>query len=130
MDHKIRGLTLIELIVVMAIVAILAAVGYPSFSGYILESRRSDAIIALQTNRLTIEDYYVKHGVLPNDDQIELMSTSPEGFYWLEYFVYPHEENYMLIAHALGDRSQDNDVDCSTMVLSRLAMQVHPAKCN
>ena len=42
MKHK-KGFTLIELMIVVAIVAILAAVGFPSYNNYQKRARRSDA---------------------------------------------------------------------------------------
>ena len=40
---KVRGLSLVELLVVMAVLAILAAVGYPLYSEQVQKSRRGDA---------------------------------------------------------------------------------------
>jgi type IV pilus assembly protein PilE len=43
MRNKQQGVTLVELMIAVAIVAILAAIGYPSYSQYLLKGRRTAA---------------------------------------------------------------------------------------
>ena len=42
-----RGVTLIELMIAVAVLAILAAIAYPSYQRYVLEARRGDGYAAL-----------------------------------------------------------------------------------
>jgi len=50
-----KGITLIELLIVVAIVAILAGVGIPMYSSYMVRARRSDAKTALEQLRAAQE---------------------------------------------------------------------------
>lgn len=53
-----RGFTLIEVMITVAIIAILAAVALPSYSAYVLRARVTDAIKGLSEGRLKMEQYY------------------------------------------------------------------------
>ncbi|MBW2039899.1 MAG: prepilin-type N-terminal cleavage/methylation domain-containing protein [Deltaproteobacteria bacterium] len=57
-----RGVTLLELMIVVAIVGILAAVAIPAYDGYVTRSRRSNAFTALETVRAAQEMYRAEHG--------------------------------------------------------------------
>lgn len=55
---RARGFTLIELMVTVAIVAILAAIAYPSYRDYVLRGRLVDATNGLSTMRANMERYF------------------------------------------------------------------------
>lgn len=62
MNARQRGLTLIELMVAIAIVAILAAVAVPSYQNYIRRSARADAKAVLMEAAGFMERYYTANG--------------------------------------------------------------------
>jgi type IV pilus assembly protein PilE len=54
-----RGFTLLELMIVVAIVATLATIALPSYSAYVTRSRILDAVTRLSDARSKLEDYYL-----------------------------------------------------------------------
>lgn len=58
---KNKGMTLIELMVVVAIVGILAAVAYPSYTNYILRSKRTECRAAIMQVMQQQERYFTQN---------------------------------------------------------------------
>lgn len=54
-----RGFTLLEMAIVAAIVAVLAAVALPSYDAYVKRSRILDAVTRLSDARARMDDYFL-----------------------------------------------------------------------
>jgi type IV pilus assembly protein PilE len=65
--QKERGLTLIELIIVVAIIGILAAVAIPTYTAYTQRGRRADGKTALEQLRASQEVFRAENGRYAND---------------------------------------------------------------
>lgn len=57
-SKKTCGFSLIELMIVIAIVAILASVGYPAYTDYVRRGRAQEATSALSEARIKFEQYF------------------------------------------------------------------------
>lgn len=62
MTTKSLGFTLVELLVVVAILGILAAVGMKSYSGYVSSTKRNSAENTMQQISLGQTEYYASNG--------------------------------------------------------------------
>jgi len=67
LSRKNRGFTLVEILIVVIILGILAAIVIPQFTNASQEARQSSLVSQLQTLRSQIELYKLQHGdTLPN----------------------------------------------------------------
>lgn len=55
--NKQKGFTLIELMIVVAIVGIISAIAYPSYEQYVIRSKRNEAMAALTNAVQAMERY-------------------------------------------------------------------------
>ncbi|HFC7704929.1 TPA: pilin [Neisseria meningitidis] len=63
-----KGFTLIELMIVIAIVGILAAVALPAYQDYTARAQVSEAILLAEGQKSAVTEYYLNHGEWPGDN--------------------------------------------------------------
>ncbi len=67
MQHQ-GGFTLIELMIVVAIVGILASVAVPAYSDYTVRAQITEGVSAAAAAKTSVADYYYANGELPTSN--------------------------------------------------------------
>ncbi|MBC7162512.1 MAG: type IV pilin protein [Immundisolibacter sp.] len=129
------GFTLVELMIVVAIVAILAAVAYPSYRGFVMRANRSDGKTALMRMAQNMERYFTVNNTYvgatlasdpPAVTDVWGSTVSPDGFYTLSLDPDPTATQYTVKAVAQG--TQARDTQCATLTLDQAGVKT-PADC-
>lgn len=130
-----HGVTLVELLIVVAIISILATVAYPNYTSHVLKSHRMEAISALTKIQLHIESLYSTRAEATAKDRyktlLELVINKEIGSclidsvcdidnkrYYLSYDLTGSGINtYILSATPQSDLGQDKDA-CGILTLN------------
>jgi type IV pilus assembly protein PilA len=60
-----KGFTLIELMIVIAIVGILAAVALPAYQDYTIRAKMSEALATIGEAKTSVSEFFIANGTLP-----------------------------------------------------------------
>ena len=71
-----QGFTLIELMIVVAIIGILAAVALPAYQDYTVRAKVTEVILAASSMRTDVADWYQSKGSLPSAGSVTASTTS------------------------------------------------------
>ena len=121
-----RGMTLIELVVVIMIVGVLAAVAIPSYRAYVIRSQRSDAKDALLALATQQEKFYLQCNTYatviagaPNclAGELQAADASENGWYDLAIDA-ADATSFTVTATAIAGENQAQDTECQTFTVT------------
>ena len=122
-EKKLAGMTLIELMIVVAIMGIIAAIAYPNFTDYVKQGRRADAMGELMKLQMAQEEYRLRNTSYASLADLGFTSSS-------EFYTFSASdlgaETYTLTATAKG--AQASDTACATMSINQNDQKT-PATC-
>lgn len=119
MNRHTRGFSLVELMITVAVIAILAAVAVPAYRQYVMRASRTDATAALLRLASAQERFYLQNNRYADADE---MADAPpaglgiagteRGYYALTIDSDDLALGYVVTATVVDGGPQDDDTQC------------------
>jgi type IV pilus assembly protein PilE len=113
------GFSLIELLIVLAIVGILAAICYPSYQQYVLRSYRAEAISQLLLLANAQEQHLADYGAYSTD--LAVLGVKASERYTFNINLFAAQQEFELTAQAQGQQQADSE--CQLFTLNHLGQR-------
>lgn len=101
------GFTLIELMIVVAIIGVLSSIAIPAYYDYLVRAKVSEGITRLSSNKTHIEEYFAVEGRMPQNAAEAAINLNTPGGYIRNLRLWTWGSCVALAAemdrHALGD---------------------------
>lgn len=119
-DPRQKGFSLVELMVVLVIAGVLAAVAYPAFTSYVQRSRRADAVALLSAVVQAQERYRTNQVEYARSlSALGITATTFTNHYTIDIGAVgnpaTYTSGYVATASVASTSPQANDAKCATM---------------
>ena len=125
MKNSARGMTLIELMIVVSILGIITAIGYPSYLDHVKKTRRSEGMGELLELADRMERHYSDIGTYDQNDGSDMTAdviyrtTTANGYYTLSIAAGTNNVQFTASAAPTSKGQQDTD-KCGTFTINSL----------
>ena len=119
-----RGVTLMELLTVVVIIAILASVAIPTYRNYLLRTQRAEGKTALLQLQAAQEKFYLNGNSYtdavtdPSPDGLGLAGNSETNKYDISVELVDDGQGYIARATPADGGGQEDDARCGTLTLT------------
>lgn len=129
MMQKVKGFTLIELMITVAIVGILASIAYPSYIDYITKSGRSEGVAAVMRVANLQEQFYLDNRSYTTDLTALGLDASPLVTEHGHYSVASAGTTTFTITATAKGSQASRDSTCATITLTHAGVKGPSKEC-
>lgn len=122
---RMRGVTLMELMIVIVVIGILASIAVPSYRNYVVRAQRTDAMSALLRVAAAQEKFYLQNNMYADDDALADdppaglgIPGTENGWYTLAITSTDLTRNFTVTATPVSGGAQANDSHCASFSLT------------
>jgi type IV pilus assembly protein PilE len=120
---RMRGVTLIELMVVIVVLAIIASIAVPSYRNYIRRAQRADAMGELLRLRSVQEKFFLQNNFYADTAQLTalgLIGPSEHGHFTIDL---PNVTKTTYTVRATATGGQTEDTPCRTFTVTEQGLR-------
>lgn len=122
--YRQLGFTLVELMIVVVIVALLAAIAIPAYTSYVRKGRRSDAQSGLLQAQACYERCFTRTNSYQNcGTDCGIPGVTPQGYYNIAATGTTTPTTYTLTATPVAGGPQASDTQCTSFTINQQAVK-------
>lgn len=113
-----QGFTLIELMIVVAIIGILAAVAIPAYQDYTIRAKLSEVMVIASAAKTSTSEYYLSTGSMPDSTGDAGINTSADQSEYLKSIGFSTNGTGAVLTYTLSNALNGTDLEDETIVFT------------
>lgn len=105
-----QGFTLIELMIVVAIIGFLVTIAYPAYQDYIIRSKISEIMLVADAAKTGLSEYYMSANKMPNSAASANINVNISQSQYLTAINFATTENSATISYTPGNLGVAGDI--------------------